>query len=145
MSTQAFPILVVEDNADHQILIGRALSLSFPQARLVFSDTAQQALAYLQSSLTQQAPLIRLVLLDIYLPRAESGWQLLTTIRTDYPLLPVVAFSAQQTPDDVKRAYQLRVHSFLAKPLIVDEWSRYFETLRIYWMETVTLPPARYF
>lgn len=145
MSAQAFPILIVEDNADQQVLIGRALNQSFPKSTLVFSDTAPQALAYLQDSLTRQAPLIRLVLLDIYLPEPEPGWQLLATIRTDYPLLPVVIFSSHQNPEDVKRAYQMRVHSFLAKPQTIDEWTHYFDTLRIYWLETVTLPPARYF
>ncbi|WP_420150203.1 response regulator [Spirosoma sp.] len=139
-SDRSFPILVVEDNPEHQLMIRYGLEQRFAQAKPIFVRTADQALAYLQASARKEVVSIRLVLLDIYLPKPEIGWQLLTTIRQTYPYLPVIAVSSYQAAEDVQKAYVLGVHSFIAKPMSMEQWINYFDMLRIYWLETVTLP-----
>ncbi|UFH53685.1 response regulator [Spirosoma sp. KNUC1025] len=141
-SESTFPILIVEDNLEHQLVIVHSMSQRFPQARPVFVQTAPQALDYLQASSKREVPSVRLILLDIYLPQPEIGWQLLAAIRLNYPHLPVIAVSAHQLAEDIQGAYDLGVHSFIAKPLTMEQWVNYFDMLRVYWVETVTLPPA---
>lgn len=121
-------------------MIGYGLEQRFPQAKPTFVQTAEQALAYLQANAKKEEAGVRLILLDIYLPQPDVGWHLLTTIRQTYPALPVIAISSYQTVEDVQKAYNLGVHSFIAKPLAMEQWISYFDMLRIYWMETVTLP-----
>lgn len=82
------------------------------------------------------------MLLDIHLPEPRQGWQLLEELKGRYPRLPVLALSAHQDADTIRLAYQLGVHSFLAKPMALSEWERNFAILRTYWLDVVTLPPA---
>lgn len=139
-SDRTFPILIIEDNPEHQVVMSHGLGQRFPQARPVFVQTTSEAIEYMQASSKNKAQAVRLILLDIYLPQPEIGWHLLTVLRHTYPRLPVIAISAYQTTEDVQRAYDLGVHSFIAKPLTTEQWINYFELLRVYWLETVTLP-----
>lgn len=144
-SDRTFPILIIEDNPEHQMVIGYGLEQRFPQARPVFVQTASEAIAHMQAGSHSEAQVVRLILLDIYLPNPEIGWQLLTVLRHTYPRLPIIAISAHKTTEDVQRAYDLGVHSFIAKPLTMEQWIIYFDLLRVYWLETVTLPSANYY
>jgi CheY-like chemotaxis protein len=138
----AFTVLVIEDNPDHQSLIGMSLQKSFPEAKSVFMDSAQQALDHLNhfSGCSNDFP--RLVLLDVYLPQPELGWHLLSTLRARYQRLPVIVFSAHYEPQAIRTAYDLGAHSFISKPGTGQEWATYFDSLANYWLRTVTLPPA---
>lgn len=137
---RTLPVLVVEDNSDHQVLIEHSLQKTIPQAKPVFLATADEATAYLAKHSTDKANFPNVVLLDIYLPRPEIGWQLLKEIRRRYPFLPTLVLSADGHPDTVKAAYDLGAHSFLEKPLTLQDWETLFDTVRDYWMLTVTLP-----
>lgn len=135
-------ILVVEDNPDHQLLIRYVLQRAFANTKPIFTATAEQALAYLNDCLRQKVATPNLVLLDLYLPKAEYGWNFLQQVRA-FPLPqrpPVVVLSVSREEEDIRKAYQLGATSFIAKPLGQEEWLTYFERLRQYWWETVTLP-----
>lgn len=133
-------LLIVEDLADQQEIIRQFLRESLPEVILAFADGPGQALAYLQTADERGDGFPRLVLLDIHLPEAQMGWQLLQQLRTRYRRLPVVVLSAHYDTEAVLKAYQLGAHSFIAKPTEPEQWSRYMEMLRIYWLQTVTLP-----
>lgn len=53
---------------------------------------------------------------------------------------PVVVLSVSHEEDDIAQAYQLGATSFISKPIGDAEWLGYFEIIRRYWWETVTLP-----
>jgi CheY-like chemotaxis protein len=136
------PILVVEDNPDHQHLILHSLQHRLPEAQPVFTSSMEETLAYLTQCANVRGSFPQLVLLDIHLPKPEQGWQLLKELKVRYPRLPVLALSAHQDADTIRQAYELGIHSFLAKPLVLPDWERYFAVLRTYWLDVVTLPPA---
>lgn len=137
---KSFPLLVVEDNMDHQLLIAYSLRAKIPLAQPVFASNVKEALTYLEITFDKQEDFPQLVLLDLYLPDSTLGWQLLKDIRTRYPRLPVIMLSSHHDATVVETAYELGVHSFINKPMALDEWEQYFRVLNEYWLGTVTLP-----
>ena len=135
-------VLVVEDNVDHQLLIGYGLRVGIPQAKPAFVLNNQEAVRFLDQCEDGELPFPRLILLDLHFPQPEDGWQLLAYLQTHYSSIPVVVLSAHQDEDTVRQAYDLGAHSFLAKPYFLPDWEAYFKTLQTYWFQTVTLPPA---
>ncbi len=134
-----FPLLVVEDNKDHQLLIGYCLRAKIPQAEPIFASTVQETLTFLKIAFAHQKTFPRLAILDLYLPRLTDGLELLNQLRTRYPLLPVIILSSQPDQSLVNKAYQLGAHSFLGKPQSLEEWEHQFQSLKDYWFNTVTL------
>ncbi|RZM22627.1 MAG: response regulator [Pedobacter sp.] len=137
---RAFPLLVIEDNKDHQLLIGYSLRAKIPLAQPVFASSVTEALTHLKITFDKQEDFPQLVLLDLYLPDPSLGWKLLKDIRTRYPRLPVIILSSHQDEAVVETAYELGAHSFINKPMDLDEWEHYFRVLNDYWLGTVTLP-----
>ena len=141
-STKIFSLLAIEDNTDHQLLIGYSLRARIPQAQPIFAKTPDEALGYLQAACSDPDVFPRLVLLDLYLPNLNQGWQLLAELRSRYPRLPIVVLSSNQEPAVISQAYELGAHSFLSKPLGIDNWEYCFQVLNEYWFGTITLSPS---
>ncbi|SOD83295.1 response regulator [Spirosoma fluviale] len=137
----SFPLLVAVANKDHQLLIQYSLLASMPQAQAAFASTGDDAVAYLAESIAKE-PFPRLVLLDVYLPSLQAGYQLIKHVKKTYPFLPIVAISGDSDAGIVKHAYELGVHSFLIKPVYLEEWEHYFRVFNAYWSGVVTLPPS---
>lgn len=84
-------------------------------------------------------------MLDLYLPNRENGWRLLEQIKSTTGALskiPVVLFSSSNSQSDIAEAYDRGCSSYLVKPTRTDNWVAYFQMLRTYWWEAVTLPKA---
>lgn len=139
-------LLVIEDNRDQQVLIRYALQQAMPNVESVCVFDEAEAIRYLDECVEKHRDLPRLILLDLYLPEAEDGWQLLQRLKA-YPArrsMPVVVLSVSNAEEDIQRSYQLGANSYIAKPLDFEQWLIYFQTLRQYWLETVTLPRQAY-
>lgn len=135
-------ILVVEDNPDHQLLIGYSLRASIPQAEPVFVSMAEEAIRYLEECASGKKPFPRLCLLGIDQAPPESAWYLLRELRKRYPCLPVLVLSEQEDPACIRQAYESGAHSFLTKPHDLEGWEVQFKLLSIYWLGVVRLPVA---
>lgn len=136
-------VLVIEDNPDDQLLLQRLTQHALPEVHPISFDSASQVLAYLDSCSTNELP--KLVLLDLYFPRREDGLQLLEQLK-GHPLrhqFPIVVVSRSESVDDIRQCYDAGANSFITKPSSEPEWLAYFDSLRHYWWETVTLPPNR--
>ena len=59
-----------------------------------------------------------LILMDIFLPR-EDGYQLLARLRRNprYAGTPIVAITADATPDNLRRAREAGFDGFIGKPI----------------------------
>ena len=136
------PILIIEDNADHWLIIRSALSQCFPEVEPVWMNNSVQTLKYLESCLPDESKLPRLILMDLRLPRPEDGWALLEAIKTSdfYRQVPVVMLSSSQDRQDIEKAYSLSVASYIVKPGTYHQWLNCFYSFRRYWWETVILP-----
>jgi CheY-like chemotaxis protein len=140
-------ILVIEDNEDHWTLIKNAMQHCLPEVTPVWAQTLDQAMELLNDWSIQEWELPKLILLDLYMPAREDGWHLLKQIKTMPALcsqIPIVMLSASDDPEDITDAYQHGSSSYMVKPTDFAGWLTYFQELRNYWWETVTLPPMRF-
>lgn len=139
-------ILIIEDSADQRVLIRYALQQSIAEVEPICVESAEEAIAYLDDCVAKQLELPRLVLLDLYLPDSEQGWKVLRQLK-ECPArqsMPVVVLSVSNAEEDVQRAYDMGANSYITKPLEYEQWLVYFQTMRQYWWETVTLPRQTY-
>lgn len=136
-------LLVVEDNPDHYALIRAASQQVMPEVEVIWATDAEKAFVCLEDCLRQQGVLPKLLLLDLYLPDAEQSWSLLRAIKqreSPFQRIPVVVFSYSDRRDDIKDFYLFGGTSYIIKPAGYEQWLDYFQTMRQYWWETVTLP-----
>ncbi|RYF74405.1 MAG: response regulator, partial [Cytophagaceae bacterium] len=139
-------ILVVEDNDDYWVLIQRAMLQMMPEVIPVRASSRDQAHDLLSEWSRDEWNMPKLVLLDLYLPERNQGWQVLSDIRgltAPFNQVPVVMLSSSSVQADISEAYRRGSSSYLIKPTVFTEWLDYFKQLRTYWWETVTLPPMR--
>lgn len=135
-------ILVVEDNADQWFVIRWALERQFSEVNPIWVANTTDALLYLESCGDNMHKLPRLVLLDLYLPTREAGWQLLQLIKTHYLYreIPVITLSASVDQEDITESYMLRSNSYIIKPDSLTKWTECMSAFRHYWWDAVTLP-----
>ncbi len=139
-------ILVVEDNDDYWVLIQRAMLQILPEVIPARARSRDHARDLLVEWSRDEWEMPKLILLDLYLPERNNGWQVLAYIRslpTPCNQVPVVMLSSSNVQDDISEAYRRGSSSYLVKPTAFSEWLDYFKQLRTYWWETVTLPPMR--
>ncbi|GAB4044263.1 response regulator [Spirosoma jeollabukense] len=140
-------VLFIEDSADHRTLMKSALQQCIPEVNPVFVDKPEEALDLLNEWNTQEWELPKLIFQDLYMPNREDGWHLLQQIKalsSSCNRIPVVMLSSSNSHTDIVDAYQRGVASYLVKPTVFREWLDYFNELRTYWVDTVTLPPVRF-
>lgn len=140
-------VLVVEDNDDHWLLISQAMQQSLPEVTPIRVATPEQALSLLNEWRYQEWEVPKLILLDLYLPDRADGWALLEQIkRMPSPLdqIRIVMLSSSEMAADILKAYQLGISSYTVKPMNFPDWLTFFQELRAYWWETVSLPPTHY-
>ena len=136
-------LLIIEDNPDHSIVITNAVRHCLPEVKTVLVATEEETVAYLNQCRLAEWELPKLILLDLYLPNRENGWRLLERLKSmpaAFSKIPVVLLSSSNDRNDIAEAYDRGCSSYLVKPTRFDDWMAYFQTLRSYWWETVTLP-----
>ena len=139
-------ILLVEDNAQDEMLILRSLRKANLANRLDVARDGQQALDYLfgEGEFAGRAGLglPAVVLLDLNLPRI-SGLEVLTRLRADprTRLLPVVILTSSDEERDRLRSYENGANSFVHKPLEFVEFVETVSRLGVYWL-AVNEPPV---
>lgn len=136
-------LMLVDDSLEQGALIRTVLGRCMPEVELLLATTGEQALSLLSQLSHVPGTLPRLILLDLYLPLREDGWRLLQRLKapdSPYRLIPLTLLSHSSEPGDVETSYDLGANSYLVKPLDYPQWLTYFQTLRAYWWQTVTLP-----
>ncbi|WP_080057501.1 response regulator [Spirosoma aerolatum] len=145
-TTQQAKLLLIEDNDDHWLVMKQVLARLLPQATLQRVTTAQEGLSLLQEWTYQEWELPKLILLDLYLPTAQEGWQFLRQIKAmalPCSLIPIILLSISVSQQDIETAYQLGVASYLVKPTTPSAWESLFRCFHTYWWETAILPPTQ--
>ncbi|MBO8170568.1 MAG: response regulator [Bacillaceae bacterium] len=111
-------ILVIDDARDITQLIEITLTNENYQVSSRYS--AAEALSFLK----EHSP--DLVLLDIMLPD-QNGIELLQTIKSDYPFLPVVMITAFAEVNTAVDAMKKGASDYICKPFKVDELKKVVE------------------
>ena len=141
-------ILLVEDNADDELLTRRAFKKNNIMNDVVVARDGAEALDYLFGTGTHAGrnvnDLPQLVLLDLNLPRV-SGLDVLRRIRGDdrTKLLNVVVLTSSKEDEDVLRSYSLGANSFVRKPVEFQAFTEAVRTLGLYWLILNERAPAR--
>ena len=132
-------ILLVEDNADDELLMLRALKKNHILNRVVVARDGVEALDYLFSTGSyagkDSEPLPQLVLLDLKLPKI-NGHEVLKRMRADRrtKYIPVVVLTSSTEEQDIISSYDLGANGFVQKPVDFNEFVEAANQLGVYWL-----------
>lgn len=141
-------ILLVEDNADDELMTVRAFRKSNIRNPIVVVRDGAEAIDYLfiQGRHADRDPAIRpqVILLDLHLPRID-GLEVLRRIRAHEQTrtLPVVILTSSKEERDLVEGYQLGVNSFVHKPVDVTAFFEAVRQLGMYWIVLNEMPSPR--
>ena len=132
-------IVLVEDNADDELLTLRALKRNNLQNPVVVARDGAEALDYLfgegahAGRDTSQPPAV--ILLDLKLPKID-GLEVLKRIRADprTELLPIVILTSSREEQDRIASYRLGCNSYVRKPVDFEEFMEAARQLGLYWL-----------
>lgn len=139
-------ILLVEDNPDDELLLRRALRQSPQQPTVVVAHDGVEALDYLFRPSVEAthtpAPLPRLILLDLELPRL-NGLDVLRRVRaeTRTQWLPVVILTSSAEARDLTASYHAGCNSYVCKPVDFSRYLAIAQHLTEYWLGLNISPP----
>ena len=132
-------ILLVDDSEDDIVLMKHAFQAAHFKPSVQTASDGEEAIAYLKGDGAwadrDEFPLPTVMLLDLNMPKA-NGFEVLAWVRTQPVLkrLTIIVFSASARAEDVERAYELGVNSYLVKPTTVAQLIAMMCSLRD-WLE----------
>ena len=132
-------ILLVEDDADDELLTRRTLRKNNVCNEVVVARDGAEALDYLFATGAHAgrdpSAMPQVVLLDLGLPKID-GLEVLRRIRADERtrLLPTVVFTSSEEQADVIDGYGLGANSYIRKPVGVGEFRAAVGQLGMSWM-----------
>ena len=137
-------LVVVEDDDEDFRLTERALEKAGSSANLRRVRDGRELLVLLRDR--SEAPRGRtldpvVVLLDLNMPRMD-GREALAELKGDPRLrsIPVVILSSTAEQEEIRRAYELGVCSFLRKPAGLQEFVALVQSFSRFWLESAELP-----
>lgn len=140
-------ILIADDDPEDRMLVEDAFVESRLANDLRFVEDGEQLMDYLyrrgRYSDPVSSPRPGVILLDLNMPK-KDGREALKEIKSDPRLrqIPVVVLTTSRTEEDIFRAYELGVNSFITKPVTFGAMVELVKTLGKYWFEIVELPPT---
>ncbi|RCJ34784.1 two-component system response regulator [Nostoc minutum NIES-26] len=139
MNTDQQIILLAEDDSNQVLLIRRALRKANLTQPLQVVSNGEAAISYLcgegDYANRESYPMPTLVLLDLKMPR-KSGFEVLEWLKQQPELrrLPVVVLTTSQEINDIHKAYDLGVNSYLVKPIAFSDLTAMLTLLDAYWI-----------
>ncbi len=141
-SGRPIEILLVEDNPADVRLTIEVFKDSRITNRISVAADGEEALAFLQKR-GKHADEIRpdLILLDLNLPK-KDGREVLSQIKADRELktIPVIVLTTSDADQDVWKAYESGVNSYITKPVDLEQFIRIFRSIEDFWLTIVKLP-----
>ena len=141
-------ILYADDDPEDRMLVQDAWEESRLANKLDFVEDGEELMDYLhrRGKFTHLSgePLPGMILLDLNMPR-KDGREALKEIKSDPALrqIPIVVLTTSEAEEDIYRAYDLGVNSFIVKPVTFQRLVEVTLTLNRYWFEIVELPAPR--
>jgi CheY-like chemotaxis protein len=143
---RSITILLADDDEDDRLLTASALKRARMLNDIRFAVDGEDLIHYLfgegvYGAGGTPAPRPGLILLDLNMPKMD-GREALAKIKSDPVLrrIPIVVLTTSKAEEDIVRAYDLGVNSFISKPVTFEELAAAMQTLACYWFELVELP-----
>ena len=139
-------ILYADDNAEDRMLIKEAWEENRLANELHFVEDGEDMINYLRRrgkyETLKGAPLPGMILLDLNMPK-KDGREVLQELKADRSLrlIPVIVLTTSKAEEDIIRAYDLGVSSFIMKPVTFQSLVDLVLTFSKYWFEVVEPPP----
>jgi CheY-like chemotaxis protein len=136
MAEKPKPILLVEDDPGHVLLIEKNLRRACVVNEIVKLDDGGKAIDYLFSEgefAASENPEPLLILLDLNLP-VMNGLQVLERIKGDERTrrIPVVMLTTTDSPQEVERCYDLGCNIYIVKPVNYMKFSEAIRNLGLF-------------
>lgn len=135
-------ILLVEDNADDVELTLHALRKDHMANQIHVARDGEEALAFLFDPQRPNYASLKLVLLDLKLPKVD-GMEVLKALKSDSRTrrIPVVVLTSSREESDLVRSYDLGANSYLQKPVDFDQFREAVKRMGFYWLLINQPPP----
>jgi CheY-like chemotaxis protein len=144
-------ILIVEDDANDQLIILRAFRHVSENESIHLVPNGAEAIAYLKGdgkySDRTQYDLPTYIVTNLRMP-VMDGFELLQRLKSNpkWATIPVIVLSGSVSSDVIERAYASGAASFFAKPQSYDELHHIVKNLSKYWKEAefpeIVRPPT---
>jgi two-component system response regulator len=133
--TNPVEILLVEDSPDDVELTLRVLQNEETPIPIRVASDGAAALEYLFPAPDVPPPPVRMVVLDLKLPKVD-GHEVLRRIKTDprTASIPVVVLTSSQEERDLVKSYGLGTNSFVVKPLDYQQFTDAVAEIGLYWL-----------
>jgi CheY-like chemotaxis protein len=133
----SWPVIVAEDSRPDFLLLETVWKRAGEGHSLVCEPDGVALLQRLRVPGMRAA----LVLMDLNMPR-KNGLDTLMEMKADPRLatVPVVMFSTSRDEEDIRRAYELGVSSYVVKPMGLPELVNAVALMRGYWLGLVEAP-----
>lgn len=128
-------VLYIEDNVNEADVFTRLMRKKLQTIEYKIAYSGTEMLQYLQELYQQNNCLPRLILLDINM-NGMNGFDIIRELRSNSrtELVPIVAFSTSDSPNDVRKAYQLGVNAYLIKPGGYQSTGELLERTFAFWL-----------
>jgi two-component system response regulator len=131
-------ILLVEDRMEDAELIKIALAKNNIRWYVYWLKDGKEALAFLDGLNDEAMNNLRLILLDLNIPKID-GIKVLEKIKqSNLRHIPVVMLTTSKHENDLTLAYKNHVNSYILKPVNFDEFVDTISCIGNYWMELNT-------
>ena len=128
-------LLLVEDNEGDIFVTLDAFESSMVINNIIVKTDGDQAISYFKKiASTEDLP--DFVLLDINLPKI-SGHEVLKYLKQhqEYKAIPVIMFTSSSSEDDITKAYQNGVNSFITKPIEYSDYVGVLKRIEEFWLK----------
>ncbi len=142
LENRPFEILLVEDNGADVRLTMEVFKESRISNRIRVAADGEEAMAFLhKQGRYADEPRPDLILLDLNLPR-KDGREVLNELKADRDLksIPVIVLTTSDADQDVWKAYDSGVNSYITKPVDLDQFMKIYRSIEDYWLTVVKLP-----
>lgn len=138
-------ILLVEDNADDELLTIRALKKNNIANDIFVARDGAEALNYLfdTEAGSRVNSLPTLIILDLNLPKID-GLEVLKRLKSNAQtkLIPVVVLTSSDEQKDMLASYGLGANSYIRKPVDFNKFVEVAANIGLYWLVMNELPKS---
>ncbi len=137
---------MVDDDPDDCMLVQDALAEIGVPHTLEFAENGEELFEYLERrgrfAARANGRLPDLILLDLQMPR-KNGCESLKQLKAEpaWRRIPVVVLTTSTAAEDISRAYEMGVSSYVTKPTTYRTLVDAIRLITAYWLELVEPPP----